>query len=209
MSRDGHAVRYLVQIDLNPFGTEAMDHVGKSWAPHAAPNQHGALGASISITGLPKVNENVRDYYDHDVMFIIITTILVVLFILIMLLRAIVSRLYLIGSVMISYLSALGIGVIFFQLILGQRLAWNVPGTAFIVLVAVGADYNLLRISRIRDEASHGFRSAVIPTVASTGGVITSTGVIFAASMFGLVFGILKAIGRCCPGEGCRDSRRR
>jgi RND superfamily putative drug exporter len=138
----------------------------------------------------------VRAYYDHDVMFIIITTILVVLLILIVLLRAIVAPLYLIGSVMISHLSALGIGVIFFQLILGQHLAWNVPGTAFIVLVAVDADYNLLLISRIRDEASHGLRSAVIRTVASTGGVITSTGLIFAASMFGLVFGSISGMAQ-------------
>ena len=89
----------------------------------------------------------------------------------------------------ISYLSALGIGVVVFQFILGQQIAWNVPGTSFIVLVAVGADYNLLLISRIRDEASRGMRTAIIRTVGATGGVITSAGVIFAASMFGLTFG--------------------
>jgi putative drug exporter of the RND superfamily len=121
--------------------------------------------------------------------FIITMTILVVLLILIVLLRAVVAPLYLIASVAISFLSALGIGVVVFQFILGQQLAWNVPGTAFIVLVAVGADYNLLLISRIRDEASRGIRTAVIRTVGATGGVITSAGVIFAASMFGLTFG--------------------
>jgi RND superfamily putative drug exporter len=64
-----------------------------------------------------------------------------------------------------------------------------VPGIAFIVLVAVGADYNMLLISRVRDESPYGVRSGVIRTVGSTGGVITSAGVIFAASMFGLLFG--------------------
>ena len=108
---------------------------------------------------------------------------------LIVLLRALVAPLHLIGSVVISYLSALGIGVIAFQFILGQQLSWSVPGMAFIVLVAVGADYNLLLISRVRDESPHGVRSGVIRTVGSTGGVITSAGVIFAASMFGLLFG--------------------
>jgi putative drug exporter of the RND superfamily len=105
------------------------------------------------------------------------------------LLRAIVAPLYLIGSVVLSYLSALGIGVIVFQVIGGQALSWSVPGMAFIVLVAVGADYNLLLISRIRDESPNGLRTGVIRTVSSTGGVITSAGVIFAASMFGLLFG--------------------
>jgi RND superfamily putative drug exporter len=121
--------------------------------------------------------------------FILIMTILVVLMILIVLLRAIVAPLYLIASVVISYLSALGVGVLVFQFIFGQHLAWNVPGTAFIVLVAVGADYNLLLISRVRDESTRGMRSAVIRTVGATGGVITSAGIIFAASMLGLTFG--------------------
>ena len=57
----------------------------------------------------------------------------------------------------------------------------------FILLVAVGADYNMLLISRIRDESPHGVRVGVIRTVGSTGGVITSAGLIFAASMFGLL----------------------
>jgi putative drug exporter of the RND superfamily len=195
VSPDGRAVRYLVQTDLNPFGTEAMDQVGRIMdaARSAQPNTE-LSDASISIAGLPAVNSDVRTYYDGDVLFIIITTIVVVLAILIVLLRAIVAPLYLIGSVIVSYLSALGIGVIFFQLIVGQPLAWNVPGTAFIVLVAVGADYNLLLISRIRDEAPHGMRSAVVRTVGSTGGVITSAGIIFAASMFGLLFSSISGI---------------
>ncbi|MEN3321588.1 MAG: putative drug exporter of the superfamily [Mycobacterium sp.] len=190
VSGDGHAVRYLVQTDLDPFGTQAMDQVAQIMdaARSAQPNTELA-GATISIAGLPAVNADVRDYYNHDMRFILTMTILVVLLILIVLLRAVVAPLYLIASVAISFLSALGIGVVVFQFILGQHLAWNVPGTAFIVLVAVGADYNLLLISRIRDEASRGMRTAVIRTVGATGGVITSAGIIFAASMFGLTFG--------------------
>jgi len=111
-----------------------------------------------------------------------------VLLILIALLGAIVAPLYLIDSVVISYLSALGIGVIVFQFIVGQELSWSIPGLTFIVLVAVGADYNMLLISRLRDKSPSGLRSGVIRTVGSTGGVITAAGVIFAASMFGLLF---------------------
>ncbi len=190
VSADGHSVRYLVQTDLDPFGTQAMDQVAQIMdaARSAQPNTELA-DATISIAGLPAVNADVRDYYNHDMRFILTMTILVVLLILIVLLRAVVAPLYLIASVAISFLSALGIGVVVFQFILGQHLAWNVPGTAFIVLVAVGADYNLLLISRIRDEASRGIRTAVIRTVGATGGVITSAGIIFAASMFGLTFG--------------------
>ena len=121
-------------------------------------------------------------------------TIIVVLLILIVLLRAIVAPLYLIGSVIISYLAALGLGVVVFQFILGQELHWSVPGLAFIILVAMGADYNMFLISRIRDESPRGIRSGVIRTVGYTGGVITAAGLIFAASMFGLLFASIGTI---------------
>jgi len=83
---------------------------------------------------------------------------------------------------------------VMFQVILGQELHWSVPGLTFIILVAVGADYNLLLISRIRDESPYGVRSGVIKTVGSTGGVITAAGLIFAASMFGLLFASISTL---------------
>jgi putative drug exporter of the RND superfamily len=93
-----------------------------------------------------------------------------------------------------AVVSALGVGVIVFQFILHQELTWSVPGLTFIVLVAMGADYNLLLISRLRDESPYGIRSGVIRTVGSTGGVITAAGVIFAASMYGLLFASISTL---------------
>jgi RND superfamily putative drug exporter len=191
VSPDGHAVRYLIQTALNPFSIKAMDQVNSiiDTAREAQPNT-ALADASISMAGFPAANGDLRAYYNHDLQFIIIATILVVLLILIALLRALIAPIYLIFSVAISYMSALGIGVIVFQFMLGRELSWSIPGMAFIVLVAVGADYNMLLISEIRDASSqHGLRAGVVRTVASTGGVITSAGIIFAASMFGLLFG--------------------
>ena len=73
-------------------------------------------------------------------------------------------------------------------------MSWNVHATAFIVLVAVWADYNLLLITRIREESRTGIRSGIIHAVRSAGAVITSAGIIFAASMFGLLFGSLSTM---------------
>ena len=189
ISADGHAARYLIQTDVDPFSTAAMDQVNAitDAAQGAQPNT-ALADASISMTGYSATLRDARDYYNHDIRFIIALTIIVVLLILIALLRAIVAPLYLIGSVIISYLAALGLGVVVFQFILGEELHWSVPGLTFIILVAMGADYNMLLISRIRDESPHGMRSGVIRTVGSTGGVITAAGLIFAASMFGLLF---------------------
>ena len=207
ISPDGHAVRYLVQTKLNPFSAEAMDQVNliTDTARGAQPNT-ALADASISVAGYPATLRDTRDYYNHDIRFIITVTIVVVLLVLIALLRTVVAPLYLVGSVVISYLSALGIGVIMFQFILGQELHWSVPGLTFIILVAMGADYNMLLISRIRDESPYGVRSGVIRTVGSTGGVITAAGLIFAASMFGLMFASISTVVQARFRRRGRDS---
>jgi RND superfamily putative drug exporter len=196
VSPDGHAVRYLIQTSLDPFSVAAMSQVNAiiDAARSAQPNT-ALSDASISMAGFPAANRDLRDYYNLDFRFIIIATVAIVFLILILLLRALIAPIYLICSVVLSYMAALGIGVIVFQFILRQELSWSVPGIAFIVLVAVGADYNMLLICGIRDEsAQRGLPSGVIRTVASTGGVITSAGVIFAASMFGLLFGSVQGM---------------
>ena len=195
ISPDGHSARYLVQTTLNPFSAEAMDQVNAitDAARSAQPNTTLA-DAKISMGGFPAALRDTRDYYEHDIRFIIVVTLVVVLLILMALLRAIVAPLYLIGSVIISYFAALGISVVTFQYLLGQQLHWSVPPLAFVVLVAVGADYNLLFVSRMRDESPHGTRYGVIRTLTSTGGVITAAGLIFTASMCGLLFSSITTV---------------
>ena len=124
ISPDGHSVRYLVQTKLNPFSTEAMDQVNaiSATARGAQPNTTLA-DATVSMAGFTVGLKDTRDYYKHDIRFIIAVTLLVVLLTLIALLRAIIAPLYLVASVVISYLSALGIGALVFQYLLGSAIA--------------------------------------------------------------------------------------
>jgi putative drug exporter of the RND superfamily len=195
VSEDGHTVRYLVQTALNPFGAGAMDQVDDivKAAESARPNTSLAK-AQITMVGFSAFNNDIRTHYNADLGYIIVMTLIVVFLILAALLRAVVAPIYLVLSVVLSFVSAMGIGVVFFQFILGQDVYWSVSGMAFLVLVAVGADYNLLLISRIRAEAKYGVPSAVIKTVGATGGVITSAGLIFAASMLALTVSSLATV---------------
>ncbi|MCT7658838.1 MMPL/RND family transporter [Mycobacterium deserti] len=195
ISPDGHSVRYLVQTTLDPFSTEAMDQVTaiSDTARGAQPNT-ALADASISMGGFPAALKDTRDYYEKDIRFIIAVTLVVVLLTLMLLLRAIIAPLYLVASVVVSYFAAIGISVLVFQYALGQELHWSVPPLAFVVLVAVGADYNMLFVSRMRDESPTGMRYGVIRTLSSTGGVITAAGLIFAASMSGLLFSSISTV---------------
>jgi RND superfamily putative drug exporter len=195
MSPDGHSARYLVQSTLDPYDTKAMDQVKSILATARGAQANTSLAdASISMSGMTPYYSELRDYYNHDLRFIVLMTVAVVFFILVLLLRAVVAPLYLVGTVILSCLSSLGIGVIVLQLIGGEPMAASTPGMAFIVLVAVGADYNMLLISRIRDESPLGIRSGVIRTVRTTGSVITSAGMIFAAPMLAMLFSSISSI---------------
>ena len=195
ISPDGHTARYLVQTNLYPFGTGAMDQIREITDTARGTHPEPALkGASISVSGITAMLRDTRAYYFKDISLIVVMTILIVFLILVAILRAVVAPLYLIASVVISYLSAFGIGVVVFQFMLHEELTWSIPGLTFIVLVAMGADYNLLLISRLREESPHGIRSGVIRTVRSTGGVITAAGVIFAASMFGMLLASISTL---------------
>jgi RND superfamily putative drug exporter len=195
ISEDGHTARYMVQTALDPFGSAAMDQVDDiiTAAESSRPNTTLA-DADIQMVGGSVVQNEIRGYYNSDIRYIVLVTLIVVFLILAMLLRAIVAPLYLMLSVVLSYMSALGIAVVFFQIILDQPIFWNTPGFTFLVLVAVGADYNLLLISRIREEAHRGTKVAVIRTIGATGGVITSAGLIFAASMLAMTVSSIAAI---------------
>ena len=195
ISPDGHTARYLIQTALDPLSTDAMDQVDEivETAQNARPNTT-LEDADITMVGLSAVQNDVRGYYNGDFQYIVLVTLIVVFLILTFLLKAIVAPIYLVISVVLSYASAIGIAVIFFQFILGQPIFWNIPGMTFLVLVAVGADYNLLLISRIREEAHRGTKVAIIRTIGATGGVITSAGLIFAASMLALTVSSIAAI---------------
>lgn len=189
MSPDGHSARYLVESKLNPYDAKAMDQVKAILAAAQGAQANTSLAdAKIAMSGMTPYYAELRDYFNKDLRYIVLMTVIVVFLILVLLLRAVVAPLYLVGTVILSCLSSLGIGVIVLQLLGGQPMAASTPGMAFIVLVAVGADYNMLLISRIRDESPNGIRSGVIRTVRSTGSVITSAGMIFAAPMFAMLF---------------------
>jgi RND superfamily putative drug exporter len=192
LSPDGKTARFAIESSDDPYSVEAMELSRKitDVANGARPNTSLA-DATVSMAGFPAVNSDIQRLFRSDFIQLSTTTLAIVGIILVLLLRALLAPLYLLGTVVLNYTAALGIGVLFFQYGLGQAIAWQVPLLAFIILVAVGADYNMLLVSRLREESERNIRVGVLRTVASTGSVITSAGVIFAASMFGLMVGSL------------------
>jgi putative drug exporter of the RND superfamily len=170
----------LLQATLEPppYSTEAFDLIEpiRAAAVKAAP--------STLVGGASAVEFDVREASAFDSTVIPPIVLVVVFLILVLLLRAVVAPLILIGTVILSFLAALGVGYLVFDVI------FDFPGSdpglplfAFIFLVALGVDYNIFLLARAREETlKHGTRDGMLRALAVTGGVITSAGIVLAGT---------------------------
>jgi RND superfamily putative drug exporter len=146
--------------------------------------QH-AVGASDSgVAGLAPSSYDVSSVSQSDLEEIVPIVIVLLALLLGLLLRSVVAPLYLVGTVLLSYFAALGIAVLIFQIGAGDSgLNFVLPFLLFIFLMALGEDYNILVMSRIREEAHHApLRAAVRTAAHHTGTTVTSAGLILAAT---------------------------
>ncbi len=141
-------------------------------------------GADAKVGGATAVNLDVEHYARHDRDVIIPLILLVVLVILALLLRAVVAPLLLAGTVVLSFGAALGLSALAFTHLFGFAGAdTSMPLFVFVFLVALGIDYNIFLMTRVREEtARSGTRQGALAGLAATGGVITSAGLVLAAT---------------------------
>jgi RND superfamily putative drug exporter len=149
---------------------------------------HDVPGAGGMVGGPSAVSLDTLETSQRDLAVVIPLVLLVVFAVLVLLLRAVVAPLLLIATTVLSFGSALGVGALVFNDLLGFPGADPVvPLFAFVFLVALGIDYNIFLMTRARTEAlRHGHRDGTLRALAVTGGVITSAGVVLAATFAAL-----------------------
>jgi RND superfamily putative drug exporter len=109
---------------------------------------------------------------------------------------SVIAALAIIGTVVLSLGASFGLSVLVWQDILGIPLHWLVIAMAVIILLAVGSDYNLLLVSRFKEEIGAGIKTGIIRAMGGTGAVVTSAGLVFAFTMSSFVFSDLQIIGQ-------------
>jgi putative drug exporter of the RND superfamily len=151
-------------------------------------NVHAVPGADAKVGGFTAVNMDVQDTAKHDRAVIIPIVLVVVFLILVLLLRALLAPLMLVATVVLSFLATLGAaGVVFKNVFHFSGSDSAFPLFAFVFLVALGVDYNIFLMTRVREEAAkRGHRAGTLTGLAVTGGVITSAGVVLAATFSAL-----------------------
>jgi len=152
---------------------------------------HAIPGAAALVGGQAAVNYDTNQAARHDRNLIIPIVLVVILLILMLLLRAVLAPVLLVLSVVLSFAASLGISAVFFNHVFHYAGADpGFPLFVFIFLVALGVDYNIFLMTRVREETlAFGTRAGVLRGLAVTGGVITSAGIVLAAT-----FAVLRVI---------------
>ena len=188
VERGAPGVRYEVTLSEPPYSRAAYDVI-----PDLRDAARAAAGPTALVGGPTAEEADLRESAKRDNLVIPPLVLAVIFVILAVLLRAIAAPVVLIATVILSFLAALGVSVIAFEIVGFAGESPTLPLFGFIFLVALGVDYNIFLMARVREEsARHGTREGMLRGLAVTGGVITSAGIVLAGTF--LVLGVLPLV---------------
>jgi len=197
MSPDGKAARFIVTHEGNALGPEGVEHVEAfPDAVRSALKETSLAGSRIYMGGAASNDKDIKEYAASDLLIVAIAAFVLIFLIMLFLTRSLMAAIVIPGTVAFSFAGAFGLSVLVWQHLIGLHLHWLVLPITFIVLVAVGSDYNLLLIARVKEEVGAGLNTGLIRALGSTGGVVTSAGLVFAITMLALLISDLRTIGQ-------------
>ncbi len=185
--------RLDVVVDGDPFSLDTATLVAQiksRLATEAKQADSPWFGSQILLTGTTPSIMDLREVTLQDNRRIKIAVVLAVLAVLLVVIRWVGLCLYLIGTVLLSYYATLGMSLVWFRWMYGDEfvgLDWKLPLFLFVILVAVGQDYNVYLVARIIEEQKKlGWITALRKAVSRTGGIITACGLVMAATFFSM-----------------------
>jgi len=197
MSPDGKAARLLISQRGDPATREGMSLVQPIETAAAEALKGTPLrNAKIYMTGTAASVKDIVDGSKYDLLIAATAALCLIFGIMLIMTRSFVAALVIVGTVALSLGAAFGLSVLIWQSILGIPLNWVVLAMSVIILLAVGSDYNLLLVSRMKEELSAGINTGIIRAMGGTGKVVTSAGLVFAFTMLSMVVSDLVTIGQ-------------
>ena len=183
-STDDQAAIFSVLFPDDPYGNEALDRTDTMRAALTSLPP----GVKAYVGGVSAIQFDYRNAARHDAKLVVPLVLLVILLTLFVLLRAVTAPIFLVASVILSFFGILGGALLFYHLVPGKSAVDpNLPIFTFIFLVALGVDYNIFLMDRVREEAEiYGTKRGALRALVATGPVITSAGVILAGTFAAL-----------------------
>lgn len=197
LSPDGRAARFIITHDGDPATLEGIAHVdAELQAAKESVKGTPLAAAKFALGGTAATYRDIQEGAHYDLLIAASAAIILVFIVMLLITRVFVASVVIVGTVVLSLAASFGMSVLIWQQIFGIQLQWLVIAVAVIVLLAVGSDYNLLVVSRLKDEINAGLKTGLIRAMGATGGVVTAAGLVFAFTMMAMVTSDLRSIGQ-------------
>jgi RND superfamily putative drug exporter len=197
LSPDGKAARLLITQRGDPASPEGLARVDP--IKDAAEESLKGTPLEDSRIGLAGTAATVKDLVEgssYDLLIAGVSALCLIFIIMLLMTRALVAALVIVGTVALSLGASFGLSVLVWQNLLGLQIHWMVLAMSVIVLLAVGSDYNLLLVTRMKEEVAAGINTGIIRAMGGTGRVVTAAGLVFAATMASMLVSDLLTLGQ-------------
>jgi putative drug exporter of the RND superfamily len=197
LSPDGKAARMLITQKGDPATLEGISRVGAiKTAAEEALKGTPLEEAKIYLTGTAAMTKDIVDGSKYDLLIAAVAALCLIFIIMLIMTRSFIAALVIVGTVALSLGASFGLSVLVWQYLIGIQIHWVVLAMSVIVLLAVGSDYNLLLVSRMKEEIGAGINTGIIRAMAGTGRVVTNAGLVFAFTMASMVVSDLTIIAQ-------------
>jgi putative drug exporter of the RND superfamily len=197
LSPDGKAVRMLILQKGDPASSEGISRVDaiKSAAEEALKGTP-LEDSKIYVTGTAAGVRDMVQGSKYDLMIAGVAALCLIFIVMLIMTRSFVAAMVIVGTVLLSLGASFGLSVFAWQDLLGIQIHWSVLVMSVIVLLAVGSDYNLLLVARMKEEIGAGINTGIIRAMGGTGKVVTNAGLVFAFTMGSMLVSDLRIIGQ-------------
>jgi putative drug exporter of the RND superfamily len=188
ISPDGKAVRMIVSHEGDPLTADGIDRIDAIKQAAAQAIKGTPLeGSKIYLGGTASAFKDMQEGNDWDLLIAGIAALSLIFTIMLLITRSLVAAAVIVGTVVLSLGASFGLSVLVWQHIIGLELHFFVMAMAVIILLAVGADYNLLLVARLKEEISAGINTGIIRAMGGSGSVVTAAGLVFALTMMSML----------------------
>jgi len=197
LSPDGKAARFVISHRGDPATPEGIARIDQiKTATQEALKGTPLANAKIYMAGTASTYKDWADGSTYDLLIAGVAALCLIFIIMLIMTRSFIAALVIVGTVALSLGASFGLSVLVWQYVLGIKLHWMVLPMSVIILLAVGSDYNLLLVSRMKEEIAAGIKTGIIRAMGGTGQVVTSAGLVFAFTMGSMVVSDLRIIGQ-------------
>jgi putative drug exporter of the RND superfamily len=197
LSPDGKAARFIISHKGDPATPEGIARIDRiRTAAGEALKTTPLEDAKIYLAGTASTFKDFRDGSKYDLWIAGVGALCLIFTIMLLITRSFIAALVIVGTVALSLGASFGLSVLIWQYVLGIKLHWMVLPMSVIILLAVGSDYNLLLVSRMKEEIAAGINTGIIRAMGGTGKVVTNAGLVFAFTMASMMFSDLRIIGQ-------------